>query len=116
MLSGDWLIGRIYERKGFPDDVRFFWSLLGVVLTRPPDIRTDGHTPSLEAAKAEFKRSWFAGWSGRNWARRAKFLHNAFAQSLRIALTGFRKLDDLVCEYFIGKVTAIGKSQRYQGP
>ena len=58
VFRGDWLIGRIYERKGFPDDVRFFWSLHGVVLTRPPDIRTDGHTPSLEAAKAEFKRSW----------------------------------------------------------
>ena len=58
VFSGDWLIGRIYERKGFPDDVRFFWSLHGVVLTRPPDIHTDGHMPSLEAAKAEFKRSW----------------------------------------------------------
>jgi hypothetical protein len=46
VFRGDWLIGRIYERKGFPDDVRFFWSLHGVVLTRPPDIRTDGHTPS----------------------------------------------------------------------
>jgi hypothetical protein len=115
VFSGDWLIGRIYERKGFPDDVRFFWSLHGVVLTRPPDIRTDGHTPSLEAAKAEFKRSWVRWWDGRNWARRAKFLHNAFAQSLGIALTRFCKFDDLVCEYFLGKVTAIGKSQRYQG-
>jgi hypothetical protein len=47
--------------------------------------------------------------------RRAKLLHNVFAQSLGIALTRFRKLDDLVCKYFICKVTAIGKSQRYQG-
>ena len=54
IFSGEWLIGRIYERNGFPDAVRFFWSLHGVVLTRPPDIHTDGHTPSLEAAKAEF--------------------------------------------------------------
>jgi hypothetical protein len=23
VFCGDWLIGRIYERKGFPDDVRF---------------------------------------------------------------------------------------------
>jgi hypothetical protein len=58
VFSGVWLIGRIYERKGFPNDVRFFWSLHGIVLTRPPDIHTDGYTPSLEAAKAEFKRSW----------------------------------------------------------
>jgi hypothetical protein len=32
-------------------------SLHGVVLTRAPDILTDGHTPTLETAKAEFKRS-----------------------------------------------------------
>jgi hypothetical protein len=34
VFSGVWLIGRIYERKDFPDAVRFFWSLHGVVLTR----------------------------------------------------------------------------------
>jgi hypothetical protein len=27
VYSGEWEIGRIYERKGFPDDVRFFWSI-----------------------------------------------------------------------------------------
>ena len=47
VFSGEWLIGRIYERNGFPDEVRFFWSLHGVVLTRPPGIHTDGHA-SLE--------------------------------------------------------------------
>ena len=35
IFSGEWLIGR-YERNGFPDEVRFFWSLHGVVLTQPP--------------------------------------------------------------------------------
>ena len=25
VFSGEWLIGRIYERNGFPDEVRFFW-------------------------------------------------------------------------------------------
>jgi hypothetical protein len=52
IFSGEWLIGRIYERNGFPDAVRFFWSLHGVVLTRPPDIHTDGYTPSLEAGQS----------------------------------------------------------------
>jgi hypothetical protein len=67
VFSGEWLIGRIYGRNGFPADVRFFWSLHGVVLTRPPDIHTDGYTPSLEAAKAEFKRNWlrWLEWAGR---------------------------------------------------
>jgi hypothetical protein len=36
VFSGEWLIGRIYERNGFPDEVRFFWSLHGVVLTHRP--------------------------------------------------------------------------------
>ena len=51
---------RIYERNGFPDEVRFFWSLHGVVLTRPPGIHTDGHAPTLDDAKAQFQKSWDA--------------------------------------------------------
>ena len=56
VFSGEWLIGRIYERNGFPDEVRFFWSLHGVVLTRPPSIHT----------KAQFQKSWDA-WKA--WAK-----------------------------------------------
>lgn len=33
VFSGGWAIGRIYEPHGFPDDVRWSWSLYGVVLT-----------------------------------------------------------------------------------
>jgi hypothetical protein len=43
VFSGEWLIGCIYERKGIPDDDRFFWSLHGVVLTRPPENHTWFH-------------------------------------------------------------------------
>ena len=50
VFSGEWLIGR-YERNGFPDEVRFFWSLHGVVLTRPPGIHTDGHAPTLDDSR-----------------------------------------------------------------
>jgi hypothetical protein len=39
----------------------------GVVLTRLPGIHTDGHAPSLEAAKAEFQASW------RQWLAWAKW-------------------------------------------
>jgi hypothetical protein len=51
-------IGRIYERRGFPDHVRWVWSLYGVVLTRPPGIGTEGHAPTFEAAKAKFGASF----------------------------------------------------------
>jgi hypothetical protein len=57
VLSGEWLIGRIYERNGFPDEVRFFWSR-GVVLTRSPGTHTAGHAAALEEAKAQFQKSW----------------------------------------------------------
>jgi hypothetical protein len=52
--------------RDFPDAVRFFWSLYGVVLTRPPGVHTDGAAASLEAAKAEFRKSWEA-WKA--WAK-----------------------------------------------
>ena len=39
------------------------------------------------------------------------FERDVFAQSLRIALTGFRKFGDLLCEHFVGKVAAISKSK-----
>jgi hypothetical protein len=64
VYSGEWQIGRIYGRRGFPDAVRWSWSLYGVVLTRPPGIHTDGTAPTLEAAKAEFQASW-RRWLGR---------------------------------------------------
>ena len=70
VFSGEWLIGRIYERNGFPDAVRFFWSLHGVALTRcARHSAPDGHTPSLEAAKAEFKSNWLR-WL--EWSERAE--------------------------------------------
>jgi hypothetical protein len=67
IFSGGWLIGRLYERHGFPADVRFFWSLHGVVLTRAPGIHTFSNEPSLEMAKARLKRSWdrWLEWSKR---------------------------------------------------
>ena len=60
-----WLIGRIYERNGFPDEVRFFCSLHGVVLTRPPSIHTDGFAPTLEEAKVRFPKELACkAWAG----------------------------------------------------
>jgi hypothetical protein len=65
---GAWQIGRIYGRRGFPDAVRWSWSLHGVVLTRPPSIQTDGFAPTLEEAKVQFQKSWHAR-RGRGWKR-----------------------------------------------
>jgi hypothetical protein len=44
----------VYERHGFPDDVRWLWSLYGVVLTRPPGIHTDAPWRAWRLLTAEF--------------------------------------------------------------
>jgi hypothetical protein len=44
------------ERNGFPDEVRFFWSSHGVVLTRPPSVHPDGFAPTLDDAKVNLQR------------------------------------------------------------
>ena len=66
VFSGEWLIGRIYERRGSPDDVRWVWSLHGIALSKPLGIHSDGGAATLEAAKAEFQASW------RRWLEGAK--------------------------------------------
>ena len=69
VFSGEWLIGRIYERNGFPDEVRFFWSLHGVVLTRPPSVRTDGTLRHWRMRRRSFRRVGMPGRRGRSWKR-----------------------------------------------
>jgi hypothetical protein len=64
VFSGAWAIGRIYEQRGGPDSMRWFWSF--VVSDRPTEMRWDGHAPTLEAAKAEFEAAW---WRWLRWAR-----------------------------------------------
>ena len=58
VYSGEWQIGRIYERRGFPDDVHCLVALRALFWTRPPGIHTDGAAATLEAAKAQFGASW----------------------------------------------------------
>jgi hypothetical protein len=50
-------MGRIYEERGSPQHLRWYWSLHGI-LGKPLDMRTDGRAPTLEDAKAEFEASW----------------------------------------------------------
>ena len=57
VYSGDWAIGRIYEQRGSPESLRWFWSLYGV-FGKPADMRTDGHAATLDEAKAQFETAW----------------------------------------------------------
>ena len=51
IYSGGWAMGRIYEQRGGPDSMRWFWSLHGI-FGKPADMRADGHAATLDEAKA----------------------------------------------------------------
>ena len=68
VFCGEWNIGRIYEVRGGPEHLRWFWALH--FPSKPENLRTDNRVATLEAAKAEFEASWRHGWRGRSWRRR----------------------------------------------
>jgi hypothetical protein len=49
VFTGEWEIGRIYQTRGGPDGLRWFWSLT----FNPPMARSD-RVATLEEAKAQF--------------------------------------------------------------
>ena len=55
VFCGEW-IGRIYEVRGGPEHLRWFWALH--FPSKPESPRTDNRVATLEAAKAEFEASW----------------------------------------------------------
>jgi hypothetical protein len=57
VYCGEWAVGRIYEQRGGPDSMRWFWSLYGM-LGKPVDMRTNGHAATLDEAKAQLETAW----------------------------------------------------------
>ena len=51
---GEWNIGRIYEVRGGPENLRWFWALH--FPSKPESLRTDNRAATLEEAKAEFQK------------------------------------------------------------
>jgi uncharacterized protein (DUF736 family) len=64
VYCGGWDVGRIYQTRGGPDRLRWFWSLT----VNGPMTRSD-RVATLEEAKAQFQKSWDAWRRGRNWRR-----------------------------------------------
>ena len=53
VYCGEWGVGRIYQTRGGPDSLRWFWSLtVNGPMTRSSRVAT------LEEAKAQFQESW----------------------------------------------------------
>ena len=61
VYTGECEVGRIYQTRGGPDSLRWFWSLT----VNSPMTRSD-RVATLEEAKAQFQKSWDA-WKA--WAR-----------------------------------------------
>jgi hypothetical protein len=61
VYSGGWDIGRIYETRGGPDHLRWFWSFA----VQGPMTCSD-RVATFEEAKAQFHKSWEA-WKA--WAK-----------------------------------------------
>jgi hypothetical protein len=57
LFSGEFAVGRIYEERGAPADLKWFWAITGIFGT-PADMRMDGHAPTLESAKARLDENW----------------------------------------------------------
>ncbi len=57
IYSGGWAMERIYEQRGGPDSMRWFWSRHGI-FGKPADMRADGHAATLDRAKAQFESIW----------------------------------------------------------
>jgi hypothetical protein len=55
---GGWEIGRIYQTRGGPDNLRWFWSM-----NANGPITRSNRVASLKEAKAQFQKSW-EEWEG----------------------------------------------------
>ena len=55
VFCGEWCIGRIYETRTGPEQLRWFWALYAP--SKPGTLRTDNRAATLDEAKAEFEAS-----------------------------------------------------------
>ena len=58
VIEHDKVIGRIYEERYVPAELRWFWSITAHHVDPALGITTNGRVPSLEEAKAQFESSW----------------------------------------------------------
>src|SRR3954452_1202823 len=56
IYCGEWCIGRIYETRTGPAELRWFWALHAP--SKPGSMRISNQVATLDEAKAEFEVSW----------------------------------------------------------
>jgi hypothetical protein len=57
IFSGEWAMGRIYEKNGAPAATRWYWLLYGA-FSKPDNLHPDGRAPTLNEAKAQLEAAW----------------------------------------------------------
>jgi hypothetical protein len=75
--SGEWEVGRIYQTRGGPENVHWFWSRT----VNGPMKRSD-RVATLEEAKRSFKRIGMLGRRGRSWikCRKSRFIRTRLTE------------------------------------
>jgi hypothetical protein len=58
VIEHEKVIGRIYEQRYVPADVRWFRSITAFHVDPALGIDTNGRVPTLDEAKAQFRSSW----------------------------------------------------------
>jgi hypothetical protein len=53
VVTGEWEVGRIYQTRGGPNSLRWFWSM-----TVNGPMTCADRVATLEEAKAQFQKSW----------------------------------------------------------
>ena len=64
VFCGEWNIGRIYEVRGGPEHLRWFWALH--FPSKPENLRTDNRWPRLKRQRRSSRRPGGNGWRGRS--------------------------------------------------
>jgi hypothetical protein len=64
IFCGEWCIGRIYQTRTGPEELRWFWAFHAP--SKPGTMRTSNQAATLEEAKAEFEACWkqWKAWAG----------------------------------------------------
>ena len=68
LFSGEFAVGRIYEERGAPADLKWFWAITGIFGT-PADMRMDGPRRRSNWRRHSSATAGASGWPGRSWPR-----------------------------------------------
>ena len=89
IMSGEFVLGRIYEECGARPELRWYWAINGVH-AGPTVMRKDGRARSLEGAKAQFADNWqkWLAWAGLKSKSSKRFCLVAIRQTAPLPLRG----------------------------